>query len=342
MPDDPDALMLAATARFEAGNPDGALAALNHARHVAPRPPDVLRGIGNITRALGDLDAAIGAFRHALSLDGDFAAVRHDLAELLMQRGNFAEAERELRAALEAVPTYADATLTLAALLRAERRGARRCSCWWSSSSAIRTASTAWWRSASCCWRWSGRRTRRWRSTACCASTPRTWGDLPPGAAARRAAAVARGAGELPPRRGAGARQRIRAARLPRGARGAAPPRGGRRRGPGSGHRRGGHRLMAIEGPLRELGIHDVFQLLDLSRKSGTLTVVSELRDNEGQVLFENGRIVSATIRSNPHRLGDLLVRSGRLTDADMAQARAAQGDGTGGSSARSSSRSGW
>ena len=43
---------------------------------------------------------------------------------------------------------------------------------------------------------------------------------------------------------------------------------------------------MAIEGPLRELGIHDVFQLLDLSRKTGTLTVVSQLRDNEGVVLF--------------------------------------------------------
>ncbi len=87
---------------------------------------------------------------------------------------------------------------------------------------------------------------------------------------------------------------------------------------------------MAIEGPLRELGIHDVFQLLDLSRKTGTLSVVSELRDNEGRVLFENGRIVSANIRSNPHRLGDLLVRSGRLTDADMAKAQAAQQRGDG------------
>ncbi len=82
---------------------------------------------------------------------------------------------------------------------------------------------------------------------------------------------------------------------------------------------------MAIEGPLRELGIHDVFQLLDLSRKTGTLHVTSELRDNEGTVLFENGKVISASIRSNPHRIGDLLVRSGRLTDADMAQARAAQ-----------------
>ena len=49
---------------------------------------------------------------------------------------------------------------------------------------------------------------------------------------------------------------------------------------------------MAIEGPLKELGIHDVFQLLDLSRKTGMLLVTSELRDNEGTVLFENGKIV--------------------------------------------------
>ncbi len=85
---------------------------------------------------------------------------------------------------------------------------------------------------------------------------------------------------------------------------------------------------MAIEGPLQELGIHDVFQLLDLSRKTGSLRVVSELRDNEGVVLFENGKVVSASIRSNPHRLGDLLVRSGRLTDADMARAQAEQQKG--------------
>ena len=75
---------------------------------------------------------------------------------------------------------------------------------------------------------------------------------------------------------------------------------------------------MAIEGPLRELGIHDVFQLLDLSRKTGTLRVFSELRDNAGTVLFENGKIISAAIRSNPHRIGDLLVRSGRLSAARL------------------------
>ena len=82
---------------------------------------------------------------------------------------------------------------------------------------------------------------------------------------------------------------------------------------------------MAIEGPLRELGIHDVFQLLDLSRKTGTLAVTSELRDNEGTVLFENGRVAGATIKSNPHRLGDLLLRSGKVTEAEVARARAMQ-----------------
>ncbi|HEX3868303.1 MAG TPA: DUF4388 domain-containing protein [Gemmatimonadaceae bacterium] len=55
---------------------------------------------------------------------------------------------------------------------------------------------------------------------------------------------------------------------------------------------------MAIEGPLRELGIHDVFQLIDLSRKSGALRVSSGLRDDEGLVYFEQGRVVKAALRS--------------------------------------------
>lgn len=82
---------------------------------------------------------------------------------------------------------------------------------------------------------------------------------------------------------------------------------------------------MAIEGPLRELGIHDVFQLLDLSRKTGTLEVTSELRDNEGTVHFQNGKVVAAAIKSNPHRIGDLLIHSGRVSAAQVAAASSAQ-----------------
>jgi hypothetical protein len=79
---------------------------------------------------------------------------------------------------------------------------------------------------------------------------------------------------------------------------------------------------MPIEGPLRELGIHDVFQLLDLSRKTGALRVTSELRHNEGKIYFDNGVIVSAAIRSNPHPLGAMLLRTGKITEADLERAR--------------------
>jgi hypothetical protein len=88
---------------------------------------------------------------------------------------------------------------------------------------------------------------------------------------------------------------------------------------------------MAIEGPLRELGIHDVFQLLDLSRKTGSLRVTSALRDNEGTVYFESGRVMSAVIRSNPHPLGALLVRAGKISEGDLERARAVQSSRTDG-----------
>jgi hypothetical protein len=85
---------------------------------------------------------------------------------------------------------------------------------------------------------------------------------------------------------------------------------------------------MPIEGPLRELGIHDVFQLLDLSRKTGALHVTSELRDNEGTVWFGNGKVVWASIKSNPHPLGAMLVRSGKVSEADLQRALDVQADG--------------
>jgi tetratricopeptide (TPR) repeat protein len=80
---------------------------------------------------------------------------------------------------------------------------------------------------------------------------------------------------------------------------------------------------MAIVGPLRELGVHDVFQLLYLSRKTGRLRVTSALRGNEGTVDFHGGRVIAAFIRDNPHQLGQVLVRSGRITEAELVRANA-------------------
>ncbi len=82
---------------------------------------------------------------------------------------------------------------------------------------------------------------------------------------------------------------------------------------------------MAIEGPLKELGLHDVFQLLDLSRKTGVLRITSHLRNNEGTVYFDRGAIVFASIRSNPHRIGDRLLQAGKITPAELEHARAVQ-----------------
>src|SRR5574341_351873 len=79
---------------------------------------------------------------------------------------------------------------------------------------------------------------------------------------------------------------------------------------------------MAIEGPLKELGIHDVFQLLDVSRKTGVLRITSKVRQNQGTVYFDGGAVVYAEIQSNPHRLGELLVRTGKVGEADLSRAR--------------------
>lgn len=85
---------------------------------------------------------------------------------------------------------------------------------------------------------------------------------------------------------------------------------------------------MAIEGPLHDIGIHDVFQLLDLARKSGRLRVRSQVRNNEGDVHFLSGAVVHATMRNNPHTLGALLRSAGKVTDAELAAASNAQSGG--------------
>ncbi len=82
---------------------------------------------------------------------------------------------------------------------------------------------------------------------------------------------------------------------------------------------------MAIEGPLKELGLHDVFQLLDLSRKTGVLRIISDLRNNEGTVFFDRGAIVFATARSKAQRIGERLVQVGKITPAELEHARAVQ-----------------
>jgi hypothetical protein len=85
---------------------------------------------------------------------------------------------------------------------------------------------------------------------------------------------------------------------------------------------------MAIEGPLQDIGIHDVFQLLDLARKSGRLAVRSPARENEGKVYFDKGAVVHATMRDNPHTLGALLQKAGKISERELNAAADAQARG--------------
>ncbi|MGH7663602.1 MAG: tetratricopeptide repeat protein [Gemmatimonadaceae bacterium] len=121
-PEDADMLLLAAGARAGSGDPASALRALETARRVAPMRPDVMQRTGDIARSLGDTDAAIAAYHHAIELDPDLAAVRFELARLLIARDRHRDAEQELVAALNAVPTYGDATLELSRLRRRSGR----------------------------------------------------------------------------------------------------------------------------------------------------------------------------------------------------------------------------
>jgi tetratricopeptide (TPR) repeat protein len=78
---------------------------------------------------------------------------------------------------------------------------------------------------------------------------------------------------------------------------------------------------MAIEGPLKELSIQDVLQLLQLADKTGVLTVRSDRLNDEAIVHFSKGDIVFAVRRRSTRRLGQLLIRAGKLTQRELDRA---------------------
>lgn len=82
---------------------------------------------------------------------------------------------------------------------------------------------------------------------------------------------------------------------------------------------------MAIEGPLRELGIQDVLQLLELTKKTGTLTVRSERLNDEAVVHFDRGVAVFASRRRSMRMLGQQLLRAGKLTERELDRALSVQ-----------------
>ncbi|MEJ2677924.1 MAG: DUF4388 domain-containing protein [Gemmatimonadota bacterium] len=78
---------------------------------------------------------------------------------------------------------------------------------------------------------------------------------------------------------------------------------------------------MPIEGPLKELSIQDVLQLLELAGKTGALTVRSERLNDEAIVHFDRGVAVFASRRRSIRLLGQQLLRAGKVTERELARA---------------------
>ena len=76
---------------------------------------------------------------------------------------------------------------------------------------------------------------------------------------------------------------------------------------------------MPILGNIEEAGLPDVLQLLSLGRKSGCLTLTDG--EMQGQIYLDVGRVSYATVANRLDRLGDMLVKSGRITQQQLQSA---------------------
>ena len=82
---------------------------------------------------------------------------------------------------------------------------------------------------------------------------------------------------------------------------------------------------MPIQGPLHELGLTDLLQLIHLSRKTGTLTVRSARSPHAAELRFDRGAVVGARAPGESPRLGQLLVKAGGAAPRQVERALAEQ-----------------
>jgi len=76
---------------------------------------------------------------------------------------------------------------------------------------------------------------------------------------------------------------------------------------------------MALEGYLEDLGIHDLLQILSLSKKTGTLNLKGI--EGEGVVCFKNGEVIRASSSVFPETLGQLLCKNNIVTEEQVVEA---------------------
>jgi tetratricopeptide (TPR) repeat protein len=303
-PDRADNLQVLGEVLLQSGEAAEAVRVFGRAVEIEPQDAALLRHLGRAALAAGRAADAERALRMAVKLDPDFVAARVELGKLLLASGLVEDSIRETQAALDILPTYADAAYLLAQAQRAAGRPRE----------AVGTAVDL----------LGG---DPYHLDALVLLGQALMDDARPDDARQAFARVLKfdparaealfGLGAL-----AAAERRFREASASGGARwrraGLAAGAGGARQ-----HRHGARRrnrlperLMAIEGPLRELALSDVFQLLDLSRKTGTLTVSHEARHQPAIVRFDRGGVVGAQLGDAQDRLGHLLQRAGKVTSA--------------------------
>ena len=82
---------------------------------------------------------------------------------------------------------------------------------------------------------------------------------------------------------------------------------------------------MAIKGSLKEASLPDVLQLLSLGQKTGCLSITDQ--SSLGYIFFDFGRICYATVVNRRDRLGDILVKSGKISQLQLDDGIRLQGD---------------
>lgn len=95
------------------GNHGGALALLWEAAGLSPDGADVQNGLGEALERMGALDAAVEAYRLALSARPDFRKAANNLILALVKAGKGEEAVRRARALVAAAPNDPDRYFTL-------------------------------------------------------------------------------------------------------------------------------------------------------------------------------------------------------------------------------------
>ncbi len=80
---------------------------------------------------------------------------------------------------------------------------------------------------------------------------------------------------------------------------------------------------MSLVGRLEDLALPDIFQIISLSKKTGTLIVRS--RKGTGMVVFKDGQVIQAASDIIRDSLGNILVSQGMLSEAVLSQALARQ-----------------